>query len=111
MIKKELFLTLPSFRGNKNDSDWKVILESLGELYLSDWKGSINWSGFDEYYQRSRNAVLPFYPFNQKKVWVDTYSVPSRVHPLMGIPRKNASSKMVFYENIFFRLEPDSHLI
>ncbi|MEM7127080.1 MAG: type I polyketide synthase, partial [Chloroflexota bacterium] len=60
-------LTLPSLRQNQND--WQQMLSSLGQLYVRGVE--IDWEGFDQAYQRQK-IVLPTYPFQRQRYWVDT---------------------------------------
>ncbi len=59
---------LPSLRPGR--SDWQQLLDSLGELYVRGV--SVDWTGFDQDYER-RRLVLPTYPFQRQRYWlVDT---------------------------------------
>jgi malonyl CoA-acyl carrier protein transacylase len=58
---------LPSLR--QGVDDWQQLLQSLGELYIHG--ASIDWSGFDQDYQR-RRVVLPTYPFQRQRYWLNT---------------------------------------
>ncbi|MDJ0795562.1 MAG: beta-ketoacyl synthase N-terminal-like domain-containing protein [Calothrix sp. MO_167.B12] len=49
--------------------EWQQLLKSLGELYIRGY--NINWSGFDQDYQRSRLSILPNYPFQRRRYWVN----------------------------------------
>jgi acyl transferase domain-containing protein len=57
---------LPSLRPGR--SDWEQMLESLGELYVRGVR--VDWRGFDRYYGR-RRVVLPTYPFQRQRYWVE----------------------------------------
>jgi acyl transferase domain-containing protein len=80
---------LPSLR--PSCADWEQMLLSLGELYVRG--APIDWIGFDQDYARSR-VILPTYPFQQQRCWVDAPRVASRPtpstpevkggHPLLG---------------------------
>ena len=59
-------LWLPSLRQNR--SDWQQMLTSLAELYGRGVK--IDWHGFDQCYPR-RQLVLPTYPFQRNRYWVE----------------------------------------
>jgi acyl transferase domain-containing protein/acyl carrier protein len=52
----------------KGQPDWPQLLSSLGELYVRGVK--INWTAFDQDYQRHRIA-LPTYPFQRQRYWVE----------------------------------------
>nr|AGZ05274.1 McyG [Nostoc sp. 152] len=58
-------LTLPSLRSGF--SDWEVLLESVGKLYVRG--ADIDWFGFDKDYQPKR-CPLPTYPFQQRRHWI-----------------------------------------
>ena len=58
-------LILPSLRSGF--SDWEVLLESLGKLYLRG--ANIDWFGLEKDYQPKRCA-LPTYPFQQRQHWI-----------------------------------------
>ncbi|CAL8093606.1 unnamed protein product [Orchesella dallaii] len=88
---------LPSIRRKEND--WETILESLAKLYLSEWKGQIDWTGFDKFYQRQR-VSLPFYPFNRKPAWHKIRAIHAALHPLLGSILPSAVDRTV-YENCF----------
>ncbi|MDP5336970.1 MAG: SDR family NAD(P)-dependent oxidoreductase [Nodularia sp. (in: cyanobacteria)] len=53
-------------------SDWQTLLDSLIKLYLQGV--TINWSAFDQEYQR-HHLVLPTYPFQRQSYWL---SLPSK---------------------------------
>ncbi|NEP08925.1 MAG: alpha/beta fold hydrolase [Symploca sp. SIO2C1] len=65
-VKTQNFALLPSLSQGK--SDWQQMLRSLATLYLHGIP--VNWSGFDQYYPRSR-VVLPTYPFQRQRYWVE----------------------------------------
>lgn len=78
-------LCLPSLRSGS--SDWQILLQSIGELYLAGI--AIDWSGVDG--DRPRRPVrLPTYPFQRQSYWWQEFSlaetVPTPVHPLLGKP-------------------------
>lgn len=54
-------------------SDWQTILMSLGELYVHGVQ--VDWAGFDQDYPRHK-LVLPTYPFQRQRYWVDKPSMP-----------------------------------
>ncbi|MFL9462648.1 MULTISPECIES: type I polyketide synthase [Scytonema] len=56
---------LPSLRPGQED--WRVLLQSLGELYVRG--AEVDWSGFDRGYER-RRVMLPTYPFQRQRYWV-----------------------------------------
>jgi acyl transferase domain-containing protein len=57
---------LPSLRPGR--SDWQQILESLSALYVRGV--NVDWAGFDKAYTR-RKVVLPTYPFQRQRCWVE----------------------------------------
>ena len=57
---------LPSLRPNQED--WSQMLSSLSQLYAQGV--AVDWAGFDRDYPR-RKVVLPTYPFQRKRYWVD----------------------------------------
>jgi acyl transferase domain-containing protein/acyl carrier protein len=78
---------LPSLK--KEQDDWQILLNSLGELYI---KGvDIDWAKFDQDYLRCR-IPLPTYPFERQRYWCElnqkenrlTQTYTSAVHPLLG---------------------------
>ena len=59
---------LPSLRNQPGD--WKQLLESVAALYVRG--AAIDWAGFEKEYRALRQAVvLPNYPFQRKRHWVD----------------------------------------
>lgn len=58
-------LTLPSLRSGF--SDWQVLLESLGKLYVRGV--DIDWFSFEKDYH-SRRCPLPTYPFEKRQHWI-----------------------------------------
>ncbi|MEM7129853.1 MAG: beta-ketoacyl synthase N-terminal-like domain-containing protein [Chloroflexota bacterium] len=68
-VRVETPLMLPSIR--KRQSDWQQMLSSLGELYV--YGATIDWSSFDQPYQR-RKVALPTYPFQRQRYWIDPIS-------------------------------------
>ncbi|MBR8838432.1 MAG: SDR family NAD(P)-dependent oxidoreductase [Stigonema ocellatum SAG 48.90 = DSM 106950] len=104
-------LWLPSLR--QGQSDWQQLLESLGELYTHGV--SVNWSGFDRDYPRSR-LVLPTYPFQRQRYWVETsvlnYHKQAKsqkdsqaLHPVLGHRLRLPFSQEIRFEAQF---SPDS---
>ena len=75
---------LPSL--NPRQSDWDVILHSLGQLYEAGFE--IDWQEFDQDYGR-HSIELPAYPFQRQRYWMDETQSPqpsmgSVDHPLLG---------------------------
>ncbi|MCP4211863.1 MAG: type I polyketide synthase, partial [Halieaceae bacterium] len=59
-------LWLPSLR--RGQDDWQQILQTLGQLYVQG--ADVDWAGFERNYNR-RKVVLPTYPFERQRYWVD----------------------------------------
>lgn len=57
---------LPSLE--KNVDQWRMMLESLGQLYVLG--GKVDWKGVDQNYPR-RLLQLPTYPFQRKRYWFE----------------------------------------
>jgi malonyl CoA-acyl carrier protein transacylase len=79
---------LPSLRPGVDD--WQQILDSLAQLYVQGIP--VDWSGFDREYMR-RKVVLPTYPFQRQRYWIETddnnhrkqlLSRSKTLHPLLG---------------------------
>ena len=58
---------LPSLRSGQ--TDWQQMLFSLGELYQCGVK--VNWHRFDKSYPQRQKLVLPTYPFQRQRYWVE----------------------------------------
>ncbi len=58
---------LPSLR--EGQSDWNVVAGSLSEYYTRG--GKVDWRGWDRGAQR-RRLLLPNYPFQRSRHWMDT---------------------------------------
>jgi len=58
---------LPSLHPDR--SDWRQMLQSLGALYGCG--AAIDWDGFHAH-QTARNVILPTYPFQRRRHWVET---------------------------------------
>lgn len=67
----EAKIFLPSLREGRND--WQQMLTSLGNLYVQGVK--IDWHGFDRDARR-RKVVLPTYPFQRQRYWIDNLTAP-----------------------------------
>ena len=87
---------------NPKSDDWQQMLSSLAELYVQGVK--VDWSGFDRDYARSK-VVLPTYPFQQQKYWIETNSnfqkkqyLPTGkdIHPLLGKKLNCAGEQEIF---------------
>ncbi len=81
-------LWLPSLRPGVDD--WQQMFLSLGQLYVRGFQ--VNGSEHDRGYQRQK-VVLPTYPFQRQRYWIETDSLPPQkqylpknrnLHPLLG---------------------------
>ncbi len=84
---------LPSLR--RGQEDWQPLLSSLGQLYVRGV--NVDWAGFHQY-DACRKVVLPTYPFQRQRYWLDTpppsqsqvgspngeAQPPLATHPLLG---------------------------
>jgi acyl transferase domain-containing protein len=66
---------------------WETLLESVGALYVNGT--SVDWKGFDEGYDRNR-LVLPTYPFERRRCWLDPSEMRRFEGPLKRAPRAGA---------------------
>jgi len=71
---------LPSLRRNRGD--WEQLAESVAALYAAGV--DIDWREFDRPYPRSK-VVLPTYPFERERFWVDAYSPGRTVAPAAAV--------------------------
>jgi acyl transferase domain-containing protein len=71
---------LPDARGewiaslHPKHSDWEQILQSLSRLYVAGI--DVDWAGFEDGYER-RRVVLPTYPFQRQRCWIQPASTTS----------------------------------
>jgi acyl transferase domain-containing protein/SAM-dependent methyltransferase/acyl carrier protein len=93
-------LWLPTVR--RSGGDWAQVLGSLATLYVNG--AQIDWGGFDSGYAR-RRQVLPRYPFQRDRYWVDdavprTAGTPleERLHPLVEREVLQAASASRVFE-------------
>lgn len=96
-------LWLPSLRSGRND--WQQMLESLGQLYVNGVE--VDWVGFERDYVKGRERlVLPTYPFQRKRYWLETVNSEAArrpqktiqsIHPLLG-QRLHSPLKEVQFE-------------
>ena len=90
---------LPSLRPGQPDQ--QLLLQSLAELYVLGLP--IDWSAFHAI-PIDRRTVLPTYPFQRQRYWIDTSSTPQLIkprhgyHPLLG-QRINSALKDVLFES------------
>ncbi len=80
-------LWLPSLR--KAGTDWQIMLDSLGHLYVNGL--DVNWVNFERDYAGWRTRVpLPNYPFQRQRCWIqmgpqaDVMSGTPTGHALLG---------------------------
>jgi acyl transferase domain-containing protein/acyl-CoA synthetase (AMP-forming)/AMP-acid ligase II/NAD(P)-dependent dehydrogenase (short-subunit alcohol dehydrogenase family)/acyl carrier protein/SAM-dependent methyltransferase len=71
----------------RGGNDWRNLLESLAQLYVSG--ASINWKGFDRDYARSR-VSLPTYSFQRERFWVNLGG--ARVLSSPDLPKRSPRS-------------------
>lgn len=103
---------LPSLRPPL--SDWQILLESLGQLYVQG--SSIDWNGFDQGYTRQRMS-LPTYAFQRQRYWTEETQSPSSVpavvshaaataiHPLLST-RLRSAIKVIQFETLLWANAP-----
>lgn len=101
----EAICCLPSLR--KQEAEWNTLLDSLARLYVSNWRGQVDWKGFDDCYNRTRVNCLPRYPFSRKSIWKEVDAGHPEIHPLVGrfIPtasRERVYEKRMTSKNITF---------
>ncbi|MDF5707241.1 MAG: beta-ketoacyl synthase N-terminal-like domain-containing protein [Nostoc sp. S4] len=60
------------FSLRQGQEEWRVLLQSLAELYVRGI--SVDWLGFDQEYVRQR-VNLPTYPWQRQRYWVETVKV------------------------------------
>ncbi len=75
-VGEEEALWLPTLRAPRDE--WSQVLESLGRLYVAGV--SVDWAGFDQDYPR-RKVLLPTYPFQRQRHWIETAAPASRLAP------------------------------
>ncbi|HLF25328.1 MAG TPA: type I polyketide synthase [Anaerolineae bacterium] len=96
---------LPSLR--KGQDDWRIMLDSLGALYVRG--ADVNWAGLDRDYRRQK-VVLPTYPFQRQRYWLESGRKPldsrrSQVenrpggHPLLGQRLRSPRLKDIVFES------------
>jgi len=87
-LREGVGVWLPSLRPGVDE--WQQMVSSLGQLYVQGVH--VNWSAFDKYYARQK-VVLPTYPFQRKRYWIEIKDKPQKnqylsskeiVHPLLG---------------------------
>ena len=88
---------LPSLRKGRND--WDQMLESLAALYVRG--AEVDWKEFDREYQR-RSVILPTYPFQRKRYWVD---LSKRQERTSEKSREEISGKVLAHPLLSSRLE------
>lgn len=78
-------LWLPSLRSGRED--WPQMLETLGALWTNGV--DVDWTGFDRDYGRKR-VLLPTYPFQRERVWLETPSSRAAEAPIDVRPANGA---------------------
>lgn len=86
------------------DSNWRSVLESLGQLYRRGVE--IDWQGFDRPYRRYR-VGSPTYPFQGRRYWLDRpapepvgRSLARSLYPLLGSKIPSPLSDKIFQGSI-----------
>ena len=106
---------LPSLRQNR--SDWQVLLQSLGTLYCRGV--AIDWAGFEQDYTR-RKVVLPTYPFQRRRYWVEAASngsppaskaAPVAETPLLDLLQRGDPAQLARYLGAAEPLSPEQEKI
>jgi len=97
-------LWLPSLYP-KQQTDWRQMLESLGQLYMHG--AQLNWRQVDE----PRHKVsLPTYPFQRKRYWLDqrakTRTLGEAGHPLIGTIRRSPTSQEISFQTTLSANQP-----
>jgi len=90
---------LPSLRPGR--SEWQQILESLSALYVRGV--NVDWAGFDKAYTR-RKVVLPSYPFQRQRCWVEASKRATRgttLRPLIAKKMTSPVHKATLFETEF----------
>ncbi|MDE3090854.1 MAG: acyltransferase domain-containing protein, partial [Chloroflexota bacterium] len=90
-------LYLPSIRAGH--SDWEQVLTSLGAMYCQGVE--IDWEAFDKEYAR-RKVVLPTYPFQRQRYWLNVSrrrSLDHTLDPLVERMLKLPKQKQIVFEN------------
>lgn len=96
---------LPSLRTGK--ADWEQMLNSLAALYVKAVE--IDWNAFEQDYLGGRHrCILPTYPFQRKRCWLDLPQPPanslpgwdqsSSIHPLLGQRVRSPLIKEMIFE-------------
>jgi acyl transferase domain-containing protein len=86
-LPEKMGLWLPSLRPDRED--WQQMLESLEQLYVKGVK--VDWSGLDRDYVR-RKIVLPTYPFQRERYWLNTTNLDDQNRFFSTEPPKNLSN-------------------
>lgn len=90
---------LPSLRPGR--PDWQQILDSLSALYVRGV--NVDWAGFDKAYTR-RKVVLPTYPFQRQRFWVEASKPPpggAALRPLIDKKMTSPVHKATLFETGF----------
>ena len=96
-LPDEVGVWLPSLRFGHED--WQILLQSLGELYVRGVP--VDWLSFDRDYGRQRVQLLPTYPFQRQRYWMETAhsvqnpksKIQNQSHPLLGQRLHSAALK------------------
>ena len=79
----ENYTFLPSLR--PQTSDWQQILDSLAQLYLQGI--AIDWQSFEKDYPQRRRVILPTYPFQRQRYWIQNNHHPQKTNwtPILSL--------------------------
>ncbi|MDB9517354.1 SDR family NAD(P)-dependent oxidoreductase [Roseofilum reptotaenium CS-1145] len=99
-LPEDVGVWLPSLRPGVDE--WQQLLSSLGQLYVRGTQ--VDWSGFNPDY-RYQKVILPTYPFQRERYWVETGSSQAistpKLHPLINRKFQSPLSKDIFFESEF----------
>ena len=111
-VPEETGTWLPSLKRGR--ADWQQMSESLATLYVQGV--DVDWAGFDRDYPR-RRVVLPTYPFQRKRYWVDApqqksltavhhTAVKRTGHPLLGQCLRSPLVEEILWESQWSTTSP-----
>ncbi|MCB0190967.1 MAG: polyketide synthase dehydratase domain-containing protein, partial [Anaerolineae bacterium] len=100
LTKANSFHWLPSLSPDR--SDWQQMLESLGQMYMRGVE--VDWAGFDQN-NSGRKVVLPTYPFQRQRYWVNTSHVKEQkreqIRPLLDRMVRSPLHNAMIFETVF----------
>jgi acyl transferase domain-containing protein/glutamate-1-semialdehyde aminotransferase len=96
-------LYLPSLRDGQED--WSQILRTLAELYVHG--ASPDWHAFNssawEQAERRKKVILPRYPFQRRRFWIE-----KTAHPVSNMPVKEEATDMKSERSLYDKREENS---